>query len=135
MKKIYSTIMMLAMMIAALWVSSCSSSNDDDGVVVGDISKLVGTWEIVQEVSYEDGKATETVSGYGAYWVFTDGTITIHDELDMMNGTKAYYILKGDKIEVAGVGIHTIVELTSNKLVLRTMEINGTYDVITFKKR
>lgn len=125
--------MMLAMMVAALGFSACSSSSDDDGG--GDTSKLVGTWEIVQDVFYEDGKAAETYNGDGAYWVFTDHTITVHDKNDMMDGKTVDYKINGDKLEIAGMSAHTIVELTASKLMLRTIEIYGTYDVITFKKK
>ena len=51
MKKIYSTIMMLAMIIATLSLTACSSS-DDDEEGGGNTSSLVGTWKVIEEESY-----------------------------------------------------------------------------------
>lgn len=134
MKKIYSTIAMLAMMVAALSFTACGG-DDDDEVGGGDTSKLVGKWEIIQEVFYDGRGGTQDYDGYGAYWVFTDHTITIHDSEDLLDGHTIDYSLKGDKIHAAGLDVHTIVELTSSKMVLRTIETFGSYSVLTFKKK
>lgn len=134
MKKFYSTIVMLAMMVAALGFTACGG-DDDDEVGGGDTSKLVGTWEIIQEVFHDGSGETEYYDGYGAYWVFTDHTITVHDQYDLLNGRTIDYTLKDDKIHAAGLDVHTIVELTSSKMVLRTIETYGSYSVLTFKKR
>lgn len=134
MKKVYSTILMLATIVAALSLTACGG-DDDDEVGGDETSTLVGTWELIQEV-YHDGRGgTENYQGYGAYWVFTDHTVTIHDEEDLLNGHTIDYTLKGDKLHVAGLDVHTIVELTSSKLVLRTIETFGSYSILTFKKR
>ena len=134
MKKVYSTFMLLAMMVAALGLISCGGDDGDESTG-GDPSRLVGTWEIVHEVWYDGNGGTEDYDGYGAYWVFTTHTITIHDSNDLLNGQTVDYTLKGDKIHAGGLDVHTIVELTSSKMVLRTMETFGSYSVLTFKKR
>lgn len=50
MRKIYSLMMMLAMMVAALSFTACGGGDDEDGV--GTSSELVGTWDIVSNVQY-----------------------------------------------------------------------------------
>ena len=134
MKKIYSLMMMLAMMAAALGFTACGSSSDSDDEGGGDTSMLVGTWEIVQDVTYFEGKP-KYYECYGAYWVFTNNTITIHDKEDLMDGQTVNYTLRGDKLVVAGMESDTVVELTSTTLVLRTVEIMNSYTILTFKKR
>ena len=44
MKKVYSTFMLLAMMVAALGLISCGGDDGDESTG-GDTSRLVGTWE------------------------------------------------------------------------------------------
>lgn len=132
MRKFYSTVLMLAMMVAALSFASCSKDDDGGG---GDTSKLVGTWDVVQDVYYLDGEVEDVEEGYGNYWVFTNNTLTVHDIYDLMDGKTVDYTVKGDKLHVAGMDVHTIVEISSTKLVLRSTEIMGGYDIITFKKR
>ena len=118
------------MAVFSLTFASCGDDDEEDGA---DTSKLVGTWEIIERVSYENGEVSEIENGYGAYWVFTNRTITIH------NKQTIDYVLKDNKLHIAGFDVHTILELTSSKLVLKTFEIHyydeTTYDIITFKKK
>ena len=55
-KYFYSTVMMLAMMVAALSFTACGGSDDEDGV--GTFSELVGTWDIVSNVQLLFGLST-----------------------------------------------------------------------------
>ena len=122
MKKLYSKIMMLAMMIAALSLTACGDDDEDDGGN-GNSSSLVGTWDIVRAVYYVEGEEPEYESGNGAYWVFTANRLTVHDSEDLMNGKSVDYPL------------YTVTELTSSKLVIRSEEIYGSYNTVEFKKR
>jgi hypothetical protein len=134
MKKLYSTIMLLAMMVAALSLTSCGG-DDDNGDGGGSNSSLVGTWEIVQGVYYVEGEEPEYEDGNGAYWVFTNNKITVHDPTDVLNGHSVDYTYSGGKLNVGGYSIYTVTELTSSKLVIRSEAIYGSYNVTTFKKR
>ena len=134
MKKLYSAITMLAMMVAALSLTACGGDDDsDDGG--GGNSSLVGTWDIVQAVYYMEGEEPEYEDGNGAYWVFTADKITIHDATDVLNGRSVDYTYSGGKINVGGMSVYTVTELTSSKLVIRSEPIYGSYNITTFKKR
>ncbi|MDO4950571.1 MAG: hypothetical protein Q4E49_00745 [Bacteroidales bacterium] len=136
MKKYLSLFAFAMMAVFSLAFVSCGDDEEEDGA---DTSKLVGTWEIIKSVSYENGEVSEIENGYGAYWVFTNRTITIHDKYDLMNKQTIDYVLKDNKLHIAGFDVHTILELTSSKLVLKTFEIHyyneTTYEIITFKKK
>ena len=139
MKKLYSTIMMLAMMVAALSFTACGGDDDEDGGNSGNgdtsSSSIIGTWDIVQSVYYMEGEAPEYENGNGAYWVFTSDKLTIHDATDLMNGSSVKYTYSGGKLKIEGASIYTVTELTSSKMVLRSEAIYGSYNTITFKKR
>lgn len=81
MKKIYSTIMMLAMMFAALSFTACSS--DDDGNKGGSGGNVVGTW--MCDAQKELGFEVEGTSSIDYIQFKEDGTmisvnLTIYDE-------------------------------------------------------
>ena len=134
MKKLFSTIMLLAMMVAALGLTACGDEEDEIGGN-GNSSSLVGTWDIVRAVYYVEGEEPEYESGNGAYWVFTANKLTVHDSEDLMNGKSVDYTYSGNKLKVGGYSIYTVTELTSSKLVIRSEEIYGSYNTVEFKKR
>ena len=134
MKKLYSSIMLLAMMVAALGLIACGDDDEDDGGN-GNSSSLVGTWDIVRAVYYVEGEEPEYEDGNGAYWVFTNNKITVHDPTDVLNGYSVDYTYSGGKLNVGGYSIYTVTELTSSKLVIRSEAIYGSYNIVTFKKR
>ena len=83
MKRIYSTVLMLAMIIAALSLTACSSSSDDDEGG-GNTSSLVGTWKVLGEESYIQFKnggsfidANDKDVNYGT-WKVTDNTLLLN---------------------------------------------------------
>jgi hypothetical protein len=135
MKKLYSTIMMLAMMVAALSLTACGCSDDEDDGGNGNSSSLVGTWDIVRAVYYVEGEEPEYESGNGAYWVFTANKLTVHDSEDLMNGKSVDYTYRGNKLNIVGFPLYTVTEFTSSKLVIRSEEIYGSYNTVEFKKR
>lgn len=134
----YSTLFMLAMIVAALSFTSCG--DDDEGI--GDSSSLVGTWraDLVDEINDAFSDEFEEL----AYHQFkSDGTcisITVikwkgdyadvmDDEVDIERGT---YFVDGDKI-TAKFGKETetcTYKISGNKLTLTTtkgMIITTTY--------
>ena len=135
MKKLYSTIMLLAMMVAALSLTACGDDDEDEVGGNGNSSSLVGTWDIVQAVYYVEGEEPEYESGNGAYWVFTANKLTVHDSEDLLNGKSVDYTYKGNKLNIASFSLYTVTKLTSSKLVIRSEEIFGSYNTIEFKKR
>ena len=83
MKKIFSTIMMLAMIIAALSLTACSSSDDDEEGGGVNTSFLVGTWKVLDEEKYIQFKnngtfidANDTDVHHGT-WTLTDKTLLL----------------------------------------------------------
>ena len=126
-------------MVAVFSLSLISCGDDDEDEFDSKTSKLVGTWEIIKSEGYDNGKLIDIEDGYGAYWVFTSGTITIHDKNDLLNDQTINYTLKDNKLYLDKNVYLTILEHTSNKLVLKTLEINNSnlnsYDIITFQRR
>ena len=136
MKKIYSMMMMLAMMVAALNFTACGS--DDDNENEGGSSALIGKWDVVQTVHYYDSES-EVDDGNGAYWEFTANKLTVHDSKDLMNGKPCDYTYSNGKLSITGMSIYNVIELTSEKMVLRSelldFGVYTYYNIITFKKR
>ena len=87
MSKLYSTIMMLAMMVAALSFTACGDDDDDEDDV--NTSALVGTWKVIEEESYiqfKNGGSFIVVDVYDVKdgtWKETDNTLLLNFE----NGT------------------------------------------------
>ena len=133
MKKLYSTIMLLAMMVAALSLTACGDDDDEIGGGNGNSSSLVGTWDIVQFVNHFESGITEYSSGNGMYWVFTVNKLTIYDSEDLMKSVD--YTYSGNKLNLVGIPYYTVIELTSSKLVVKSEETFGNYITIELKKR
>jgi len=117
MKRIYSTLMMLALMVAALSFTACGG--DDDDIEEGDESSaLIGTWE---PISWEG--VLDPIIGdedeYPTYWWFkSDHTLkvyncdsqsvveTINIEWYLNNGIITLKVLDG---EYSGVTISFVI--------------------------
>lgn len=124
--------MLLALMVTALGFTACSDDDDNGGE---DKSALVGTWDVVKDDYYtEDGTLSKTEQGNGAYWVFTNNTLTVYAEEDLMDGNAVNYTYSGGKIVIAGVPLWEVNELTNNRLVVRAKIIGG-YQIITLRRR
>ena len=133
MKKFLSVILfMAAMSVTVFSITACG--DDEDEIEVSDNSSIVGTWEIVKAVYYADDEEPEYEDGYGAYWVFTKKTCTLHDPEDLMNGKTVNYTFDGKKLRVEGFPLYNVVELTSTRMVLRSDPFLGSYTVLTLKK-
>ena len=107
MKKLYSTIMLLAMMVAALGLASCSSDDDN----VGGSSSLVGTWKATDLKGWDvldkygtwtgdyfqlksDGTFLRVSSNHAKYygdWKLSDNVLTLHYTDDALLGSRISY--------------------------------------------
>lgn len=131
MKQIYSTLMMLALMVAALSFTACGGDDDEEG---GESSSaLVGTWDAVSSRFYDD-EGWEEFEEESGYWVFTKDKVTIYDEDDLFNGETLKYTFDGNQLNIGGMPVWTVITLTSSKMVLKARIIDG-YQETTFKKR
>ena len=131
MKRIYSTLMMLAMMVAALSFTACGGDDDDEGAE--NTSALVGTWDAVSSRFYDDDGWEETEAESG-YWVFTDKTVTVYDEDDLFDGKTVKYKFDGNKLTISGMPIWTVITLNGSVMVLKA-DIIGGYQETTFRRR
>lgn len=137
MKKLYSTIMMLAMMVAALGLTACGGDDEEDDAGGTSSSSLVGTWDIVQSVYYLEGQEPiiNDDGNNGAYYVFTANKLIYHETGDPYDGKSLDYTYKGNKLDVGDfLPVMTVLELTSSKLVIKAPGIIG-YNIIECKKR
>ena len=114
MKKLYSSIMLLAMMVAALGLTACGGDDADDG---GDNS-VVGLWEVVSiDFNGADGIESDLKIGDRLY-INADGTFRNLEENGRwtLNGKTLTFIANGDYQVPA---VFEISKLTSNELVLK----------------
>ena len=131
MNKIYSTLILLALMVAALSFTACGGDDDEEG---GESSSaLVGTWDAVSSRFYDD-EGWEEFEEESGYWVFTKDKVTIYDEDDLFNGETLKYTFDGNQLNIGGMPVWTVITLTSSKMVLKARIIDG-YQETTFKKR
>ena len=135
MKKLYSTILMLATMVAALSLTACGGDDDDEiDTGGGNSSVLVGTWDAVSS-RYYDNKGWEEIEDETGYWVFTETTVTDHfGEEDLYDGQTLNYTFDGKRLVIGGVIIWEVVKFTNNTMILKT-KIIGAYQETTFRKR
>lgn len=133
MKKYLSFIAFTMMAVFCLTLVSCSDDDDENN---NSSSGLVGTWDVVNTTYYYDGLGSDTEDGNGAYWVFTESKLTVHDPEDLMNDKSVDYTYDNDskELKVSGFPIYKVTELTSTTLIMRA-EVIGGYQITKFKKR
>lgn len=134
MKKYYSVLVMLAMMVAALSFTACGGDDDSEST---SSSALVGTWDVVSNIRYSPYDSEEE-NVKGVYWVFTANKLTVYDKEDVLNGKAVSYTYDSStkKLAVAGISIYTVQELSSSTLKMRSESLyEGWYNIITFRKR
>jgi hypothetical protein len=130
MKKYYSVLMMLAMMVVALSFTACGG--DDEGI--GDSSSLVGTWKIdlLDEIS---GAFSDEFEEFGYIQFKPDGTcVTVQiikwkgenagvfeDEIIVERGT---YSVDGNRITARYGNVTDVFtfKMSGNKLTLTTTQ-------------
>ena len=99
MKKLYSTIMLLTMMVAALSLTACGGDDDEIG---GNSSFLIGTWSVTSGQGWGgytgDGEAEYVQFDDGLYitkgtWRATDTELVMKETEGDILGTYTYKIL------------------------------------------
>ena len=118
MKKVYSTIMMLAMMVAALGFTACGSDDEDDEVSE---ASIVGVWECTafdyHSISGDDDVDEGIKVGEKIYF-HSDGTFS-------ESGDQGTWRLKGNQLTVIVDDeyylpvVYTVSKLTSSELILK----------------
>lgn len=130
MKKLYSTIMLLATMVAALSFTACGG---DDG---SDTPSVIGTWKVTKFSILESGK-TEEITNQDIYLTITDKTFSIFDKRTNTSETENY-TLNGNILRVSN-DQYIITELTSSSMVLtmqvQTLGSQSTYDVTIYLQK
>ena len=100
MKKLYSTIMLLAMMVTALGLTACGGGDDDDELFDNDFyPKGKKTITINGKSYYSNNSSISQTNGYGMY-------ITVYiteDALDF-NGILFRFVLPPSKVSEINVG-------------------------------
>lgn len=134
MKKLYSTIMMLAMMVAALGLTACGGDDEEDDAGGASSSSLVGTWDFVRNIYYLEGQEPIYTYFDGVYYVFTANKMTYHETGDPDDGKSFDYTFRGNKLAIDGVPLAMVIELTSSKLAIKIPGIIG-YNINEYKKR
>ena len=118
MKKVYSTIIMLTMMVAALSFTACSSSGDEVKID-GNTSFLVGTWSLTSSQGWG-----RTIDDMHEYFQFKSNGTYINVQFD--NGlyiskgnwkaTDTELILQETEGKLKSTFTYTIVSLTQSTL-------------------
>lgn len=128
MKKLYSTIMLLAIMVAALSLTACGGSDDDEN---GDVysSFIVGTWSVTSG----QGWGGYTGDGEAEYLQFkSDGTyinVQFDDGLYITKGTwratDTELIMKETEGDIKGTYTYTILNHTESSITLEMWGITA----------
>ena len=107
MKKLFSTIMLLALMVAAMGLTACGGDDEEDDII-GNSSFLVGTWSVTSG----QGWGGYTGDGEAEYLQFKSNGTYINVQFD-----DGLYITKGTW------------KVTGNELIMKETEgdLNGTY--------
>ena len=131
MKKLYSTIMLLAMMVTALCLTAC---DDDDEKSE---SKLIGVWECVSTDYGEWGNYLEDETKVGDLIYFNaDGT---YKEVGH-NNDSGRWSLSGNKLNMRSndsysvPATYTVTQLTTNQLSIVLSEEYVTFK-LSFRKK
>ncbi len=123
MKKVYSTILVLATMVAALSLTNCSSNSDDEE----DDKSIVGIWKIITV----DSNLQEASSLIGDVWYFnSDGSF----KEPTVNG---HWTLSGNTLTIVPnegeTAVFSLIRLTDKELALQI--INRDYSITLYFKR
>ena len=117
MKKLYSTIMMLAMMVAALSFTACGGDNDDDN---DNSTLIVGVWECTSANYGSLRNAAQNTLIEGDILTFkSDMTYSIKGN----RNTSGSYSVNKDEIIVSGWK-YKIINLSSTTLSF-SLSLNG----------
>ena len=135
MKQIYSTILMLALMVAALSFTACGGDDDEDES--GDSNSIVGVWECTSmdysDVLGNDGEDDEEQIKVGERLTFkSDGTYSEPNDSGRwsLNGNQLTCISND---EYSFPAVYIVSKLTSKELVL-TLDYGLFKGTIKFKR-
>ncbi len=140
MKKLFSKMLMLTMMLGlAMGFTACSDDDDNNGGSSNVPADLIGTWIPVSGVEYSaDGTAGETNTSFdaGDWWVFTQDKVWESGIIDVIEVDPSPYTYNNGEIRWTGEfsARATVEELTADKLVVKVYNDEGGYLYITFKK-
>ena len=138
MKKLYSTILLLAMMVAALGFTACGDDDEEDDSGSGYSSFLVGTWQVEDEDSYADEVEYVQFKSNGTYinvqydedglyitkgtWNVSDNELTMKETDGEWKGTSFTYTIlsKGQsKLTLSMLGITSTLTKVSDSVIER----------------
>ena len=121
MNKIFSTLMMLAMMVAALSFTACGGDDDEDEF--GDTSFLIGTWSVTSGQGLFDDYFDDDEPEY--VQIKSDGTyinVQFDDGLYITKGTwratDTELIMKETEGDIKGTYTYKILNHTQSTLTL-----------------
>lgn len=122
MKKLYSTIMMFAMMVAALSLSACGGDDDDNDV---SSNGIVGVWEVVS-FDFEGGDNVKSDLKVGdKLYLFENGTY--RDDT-----SKGKWKLNGNTLTIIDDGEYSIPAVMKiEKLTLSEMVLSIDYGIFS----
>lgn len=128
MKRVYSLVVLLAMMVTALSFISCSKDDEENNGGNGSSNALVGTWDVISCESAEWDWYSNTYKPYteypdNEYWVFTAKNVTFYAKDDLANGTAVKYEYNAEAKTLSinsGFVTYKILELTATTLKVQT---------------
>jgi len=129
MKKLYSTIMMLAMMVAALSLTACGGDDDEENGGGDSSTFLIGTWS----VTYAQGWGFESDDDEPEYLQFkSNGTyinVQFDDGLYITKGnwsaTDTEIIMKETEGDILGTYTYKILNHTQTSITLEMWGITA----------
>ena len=148
MKKLYSTIMLLAMMVAALSLTACGGDDEDDDFGVGggkygngsklELKNLKGTWTTVAVNSVPPSEKEDNYMGFTFHVYWDDsyqyesgsnvGELTLENSSLCIYGTPKMEVLSYD-------GTNLTVKLSNSDGVVRVMKKLGTLNNDDYKNK
>ena len=124
MKKLYSTIMMLAMMVAELSFTACGD-DDDDEVGGSHPSFLVGTWSFVYAEGWGMETDDEDVGGEYTQFKSNGKYINVQDDEGDIYISQGNWSVKGNEIimketqgDLKGTYTYTMIDRTQTTITV-----------------
>ena len=122
MKKLYSTIMLLAMMVAALCLTACGGNDEDDGG--GNSETLVGKWKCTYVdygswASYDEDSGTSVGDLIYFNADHTYHTVAAHDDdYGTWSLSGSYLTIKSNRPNTYSIPMVYPISLTANTFTI-----------------
>ena len=104
-------------------------------------SQLIGNWVVQKSTTYySDGNREEEI-GKGAYWIFSETKVTMHDEKELFDGESLNYTYNANSRKLSiDIGssfklTYTVKTITGTSLVIQSEVLDGSYEIIEFEKK